>query len=187
MTIYCGASSSSAVTKLFVTLFAFVSVMTGCITEKDYPQHALDVGDELPPFSITMNDGSRINSADLAGTVSVIVFFNTSCNDCRKELPIVQAVYGKYSSSQADVRFLCIARDEDAESIETYWTVNELNLPYSPQHGREVYSLFASEGIPRIYVISPHLKISAAFSDMDMPSEMELSAAIDALLSPDKL
>lgn len=170
------------VRRLFVALFVLAAVLTACISEKDGPRYALETGDELPAFTLTMGDGSRISSGDLAGTVSVIVLFNTSCADCRNELPVVQAVYERCSSGESGVRFLCIARDEDAESIEAYWAGNALTLPYSPQHGREVYSLFASEGIPRIYVVSPELTVSDAFSDMDMPSEEDLLDAVCSAL-----
>lgn len=172
-----------AVLRLFTAFFVFVTVVTGCINEEEDPPYALQTGDELPAFTVTMNDGSRISSGDLAGTVSVIALFNTSCVDCRNELPVVQAVYGRCVADECGVRFLCIARDEGAESIEAYWAGNGLTLPYSPQYGREVYSLFASEGIPRIYVVSPELTVWAAFSDVDMPSEEKLLAAVGAAVA----
>jgi hypothetical protein len=60
---------------------------------------SLVVGDRLPEFEITMNDGSVVRTADLLGQPSVVVLFSVDCPDCRHELPEIQRLW---NMNQAD-------------------------------------------------------------------------------------
>lgn len=123
-----------------------------CITEEDTPTERIGVGDHLPAFTVVMSNGEVYDSE--AEGRSLIVFFHTSCADCRRELPRLNEQYqaGEYDG----FRVVCISREEEARSIETFWQANALTLPYSAQPDRRIYSLFASSGIPRIYETDAH-------------------------------
>ena len=113
----------------------------------------------------------------LSGKVGVITFFNTSCADCRRELPEVQRAYEALGDR---AEFVCIAREEDAETIGAYWNAAGFTMPYSPQRDRTVYAKFASSGIPRIYVTAPDDRIYACFSDADQVTASDIGTAIEA-------
>lgn len=138
-----------SIRKIFL-LQLFVSIccvlLTACIGEPDVEERVA-VGDRLPAFSVTLDDG-RVYDSSAPGP-SVIVFFHTSCSDCQRELPELDARYkaGEYDG----VRIVCISRAEGAESISTFWREHGLTLPYSAQPDRRIYDLFASSVIPRIY------------------------------------
>ena len=181
---FCGIF---AVMKLLVKIAVFVAlsimsitVLTGCVTEGDdeVSVWSLSEGDALPGFSVTMSDGEVVDNASLAGEVAVIVFFNTGCDDCRKELPEVQNAYKMRGGA---ARFVCIARQEDMASIEGFWKDNGLDLPFSPQPDRSVYNMFATVGIPRIYISDVCGVIRAVFSDTSMPSASDIVSAIDGV------
>lgn len=106
----------------------------------------------------------------------MLVFFNTSCPDCRNELPVVQRVWERTAGS---VTTLCISRSEPASAVSRYWGEQGLSVPWSAQDTDSVYRLFASSGIPRIYVVSPAGLVTGAFSDTDMPSEATLLKALE--------
>lgn len=151
------------------SLLLVMFVAGSCISEEEQgvPFYEIAVGERLPEFTVVMSDGDTVRSSDLQGTQSVIAFFNTSCGDCRRELPVLQQVYDRCVASGRDVRFLCIAREQDGASIAAYWQKNGLSLPYSPQPDRAVYALFASSNIPRIYVVSSELLISYSGQTVD--------------------
>ena len=83
---------------IITAMLLALMICTSCIND-DYdsypPKHeeVLDQGDPLPTFDIIMNDGRKITNEDFTDKVSLIVFFNTSCSDCRKELPVIQRFY----------------------------------------------------------------------------------------------
>lgn len=56
---------------------------------------SLVVGDQLPEFEVTMNDGSVVRTADLKGQPSVVVLFSVDCPDCRHQLPEVQKLWDR--------------------------------------------------------------------------------------------
>lgn len=137
---------------------AFALLCSACITEHDAGDEVLLAeGDAMPWFSVVTLDGETLTPESLEGAESVIVFFNTDCQDCRHELPDIQLKADTEAS--AGVRYLCIAREEGRESVETYWRENGLTMPVAPQDDRAVYSLFARSGIPRTFRFSPHLKL----------------------------
>lgn len=164
-----------------ILLFALILLMgcgiQSCISDNNPVGPSLSVGDSLPVFSIVMNDGAIVSSQSLMGKVPVIVFFNTGCPDCQKELPVIQQLWQIYEKS-AIVKIIPISREESQEAIEEYWNNNGFTMPYSPQENREVYSLFATSIIPRIYIADPYGKIIASF-DENLPSFETLKAQIE--------
>ena len=164
--------------KQIFTIFCCV-ILLGCI--KDHPSGCeLHVGDNLPDFEVLMNDGSSVSSESLKGSVSVIMFFHSSCHDCQQTLPVMQAVYDEYSSQ--GVVFLLISRSQNQAEIQSYFEQNALNMPFSGQEDRTVYEKFAQSGIPRIYINDKNCIIRCTYSDNPIPTYEELRSAIEALL-----
>ncbi len=137
----------------------FLFLFCGCITDKDEPAWSLQPGDHIPEFRIVMNDGGIVTSRSLEGRRSIIIFFSTTCQDCRNALPKIQTAYEQSLSQEDAPRYICISREENDESISSYWVEHNLSLPYSAQDTRKVYNLFASSGIPRVYEVSSDLII----------------------------
>lgn len=133
--------------------------LTGCVNESEEPVWSLQVGDRLPEFEVVLNNGDQVTTESLRGSDSVIVFFNTSCGDCRRELPEIQKLYDECLRQNRPVRFICISREEGAASVAKFWEENNLTMPYSAQTDRRVYNLFASSGIPRLYEADKNLMI----------------------------
>ncbi len=157
----------------------FMFFLCGCISDREEGAF-LREGDMLPDFEAVMSDGSCVSGAMLRKRVSCIVFFNTSCPDCRKELPSIQRLYDGYASKGAS--FAVISRCEGYSSIMDYWGKNGLEMPFSAQDTRRLYSLFANSGIPRVYMSGKDGIIRHVFADNPVPSYDELEAALSGLL-----
>ena len=169
--------------KIGINLFILLSIFLfqGCVNEDEPSGGNIEINDMLPQFSVQMNDGNIITTQDFLGKIGVIMFFNTNCPDCREELPVIQELWEKYKEND-EILIVPISRDESLEEILEYWTNNNLNLPFSPQNNREVYSLFASSIIPRIYISDKMGKIVFMSGDDDMPSYKQLSNFIESIL-----
>lgn len=159
---------------LFSLIAAFA--LSACVTDKVEPDNSLQPGDRCPNFSVALLDGRTVSSAMLRGQKSLIVFFNTECADCRRELAVVQQAYDRLPNHEPDQtpRIVCIARTQTEASVKKYWAENNLTLPVAPQPDNSVYRLFATIGIPRIYAIDPEGTITATWSDDPLPSLSEL-------------
>lgn len=150
---------------LCIILVGIIVICAACVTEKDDPVWSLVVGDELPEFAVTLNDGETITTQGLRGKESVIIFFTTSCSDCQRELPEYQRWYDELRSESKEVNFFCISREEGSASVEAYWQAHGFTMPYSAQPDRKVYNLFASSGVPRVYIANPDLIITTVRLD----------------------
>ncbi len=166
-------------TRSFLTMFV-LAVLSSCISDdsdKDSQGVNLVVGDSLPTFQVTMNDGSTIRTSDLLGGVSVVVLFSVDCGDCRMELPEVQRLWNQ----QLGVPIVLIARENTEEVIRSFWQQAQLTMSYSPQSDRKVYSLFASSRIPRIYISDAQGVIRFSHADDAMPTAEQLADEIKAI------
>lgn len=162
-------------------LFAlFTMLLSSCISDNEpHPaDYAIKTGERIPDFSVTVYNGSVISTESLRGKKSIIVFFNTSCPDCRKELPQIQTVYETILGNDLPVNLICIARAESAESIISYWRKNSLTLPFSPQKDTAIFNLFAQYTIPRVYLTDENLVITSQWDDSNAPSAAEILAKL---------
>lgn len=150
---------------LWGAVVAIFCAVSGCIND-DEPDTvdevwSLKVGDRCPEFSVVSDGGETVSDKTIEGKGAVIVFFNTSCSDCRRELPQLQRRYEAHIADGVKSQWICISREENAASVSAYWKAHDLTMPYSAQTDRKVYDLFANSGIPRIYEISPELIITS--------------------------
>ena len=105
---------------LFWTCVMFIACIDDDVEEGTVD---LQTGENIPVFSVVMDDGQIITSETLKGEVSLIVFFHTGCPDCRKELPVLQKIYTDYGQR---IRMVCISREESSAEIVRYWDENQI-------------------------------------------------------------
>lgn len=134
---------------LSLWLFSLIFFLPSCVYDNTEKNIEISTGDRLPDFEVILNDGQRISSSDFSNTKGIVIFFNTDCKDCRRELPELQKAY---EATKEESLWIAIARAENDESIAKFWESNNISIPYSPQSDRQIYELFSSTGIPRLYI-----------------------------------
>ena len=146
-----------------MVLTAILMLMAGCVGEKEEPEWYLHPGDALPHFEVVTLNGQEVSSSTSYDSTLIIVFFNTTCPDCQRELPILQKQYEDNLRLPEEDRsqYICISREEGAADVEQYWIENHLTIPVSAQNDRYIYSKFASIGIPRIFYAKDGLIIKS--------------------------
>lgn len=150
---------------------------------EEFVADSLVVGDRLPEFEVSMNDGSVVRTADLLGRPSVVVLFSVYCTDCRHELPEIQRLWdmsrqGELTGDGKALPIVLISRENTVEDITPFWEFGEYTMPYSPQPDRRIYSLFAPSRIPRIYISDPAGIIRFAHADDKLPSAESLTQEV---------
>ena len=158
---------------LILALFSLLS----CIKDKESGAEVV-LGDSIPDFSVTMNDGTEVDATLLKEGISCIAFFTSQCPDCKRVLPELQKLYDAYV--QSGVRFVLISREDPFESVSTYWSENNLTMPYSAQSDRKIYELFAKTRVPRIYIAKDGV-IKAIFTDSPVPDYDALVKALEEI------
>lgn len=166
--------------KRIIAIILSACTLCGCILDKTESPSDIKVGDSLPEFEITMDNGSGFSSTELYGNISVITFFTTKCSDCRATLPEVEKAYKSFSDK--GVTFICISREETEEAVRNMWSTFGLTMPRSTQSDRKIYGLFATSQVPRIYISDKNCKVRFIHTDNPLPDSKVLGAELDELL-----
>ena len=122
--------------RLCAMFFSVALLCASCIKDKESGVD-LKVGDRLPEFVVTMNDGTETGTKQLSEGVSCIMFFTTGCPDCRETLPHIQKLYDEFAPKGVD--FAVISREEGEADIYEYWAAEGLTMPFSAQSDRRIY------------------------------------------------
>ncbi|MDH6343665.1 peroxiredoxin [Parabacteroides sp. PFB2-12] len=147
--------------RLTKSVFVFWALCLVCSLSSCIKEHNEDsddvvsyvfVGDRVPSFSVEDNKGNRFHADDFKGKRSLLTLFNTTCSDCKRELEIIESVWQKLKNDP-DYQVIAIGRQETMESIDACWNERHLTIPAFPDPKREIFTLFAGNYIPRIYLI----------------------------------
>ncbi len=134
-------------------------------------------GDQAPDFTVEMIDGSRVTLSALRGKVVLVNFWATWCPPCREELTHVQReLIDRFAGR--DFVFLPISRGEERQAVEAFREQTGHTFPMALDPAREVYDRYASNYIPRNFLVGPDGKVIAATVGFD---EEEFAGLIDTI------
>jgi peroxiredoxin len=148
------------------------------------PSTLLKIGDTAPVFSFEIDKGKSVSIQDYRGKIVLINFFATWCPPCRMELPRVQKeIWEKFSANPKFALFI-FGREEDWDKVLTFKNTNKYTFPMLPDESRKIFSLFATQSIPRNVVLDENGKViyqSIGYSPKDFD---ELIALLNSKLKP---
>ena len=143
-------------------LFYIISLLslTACIHEELPPEGGFALEEGEPVFKVmadraiwlkSMPDTGRVSKKDLGNKFALIIFFSTTCSDCQKAFPDISTLYHTYKDDPS-VCVLLIARGETEEQVAAYFREHQYNMKFFADPDLNVYSLFADNTIPRVFL-----------------------------------
>ena len=145
-----------------VTLFCAVTLFSLLSFAQDNNADIVKVGDSMPSFTLHSTVNGTVNSEDLKGKVVLINIFATWCGPCQSELAEVQkTLWPKYKDNK-DFCMLVIGREHTDDQLTKYNKRKGFTFPLYPDPKREVTGKFASQYIPRSYLIDKEGKVISA-------------------------
>lgn len=145
------------------------------------------IGQMIPEFSATTLDGTTVSTRELKGRVVLINFFATWCGPCMGEMPHVEKEIWQQLKSE-NLVVLAIGREHSREELIRFNKEKGFTFLIAPDPRREIYSKFATQFIPRNYVIGKNGRIvfqSMGFAPEDFSKMIELiKAQLKAASSP---
>ncbi len=135
---------------------------------------------QAPDFNFEVKPGELKKLSDYKGKVILITFFATWCGPCRAELPYVEKdIYKKYAGN-GNFELLIFGREHDWATVNKFKADQKFTMPFYPDPERKIFTLYASQNIPRNFVIDKSGKIvyaSVGFNQDDfnkMKVEIEI-------------
>ena len=139
------------------------------------------VGDKAPDFTVEMFDGAEISLEALRGKVVLLNFWATWCPPCREELTHVQKEIIDRFAGQPFV-FLPVSRGESRADVAAFREKTGYEFPMGLDSTRTVYDRFASNYIPRNFLIDAKGRVVTATVGFDNLEFEELIQTIEATL-----
>ncbi len=172
-------------TKLFlfmVMAFAVSAVFGQTANEPD--KATLLIKDQtVPSFKFEISKGKVVSIGDYKGKIVLINFFATWCGPCRRELPLVQEQIWNKHKDNPKFAMLTFGREHSWEEVLKFGKDLNFSFPLLPDLKRKVFGLFASEGIPRSFLVDENGKIIYLSQGFDDVHFAELKNLIDSKLN----
>lgn len=141
----------------------------------------INVGDMAPDFTVTMLDGREIKLSELRGNVVMVCFWATWCPPCRQELAHLQEGVIDHFAGQKLV-VLPISRGEQRDVVEKFIADHGYTFGVGLDSDRAIYDLYASNYIPRTFIVNKQGKVAYRTAGYDETIAEEVNAAISKAL-----
>lgn len=139
-------------------------------------------GEEAPDFTVGMFDGSTVTLSELRGKVVLLNFWATWCPPCREELTHVQSeIIDRFAGR--DFLFLPVSRGESRQAVASFRQKTGYDFPMGLDSTRSVYDRYASNYIPRNFLIDAEGKVVTATIGFEPEEFDKLIRAIEATLA----
>jgi len=142
-----------------------------------------------PVFSINRLDGAVVNSSEFRGRVVLLDFWATWCPACRRELPELNKLYGRYQGN-ANVSFWAVDVQKNGDTPEKareFMLKYGYTLPVAVADEKSLQALdsLKLEGYPALIIIDKAGRIRLVHSGYDGSERLqaELGKEIDKLLN----
>ena len=111
----------------------------------------IHAGDKAPDFTAEMLDGSSVTLSALQNKPTLLIFWATWCPPCRAELAHLQE--GIIDVFGDAINVLPLSRGEKREVVEEYIAKMGYTFAVGLDSEQKAYNLYASNYIPRCFVI----------------------------------
>jgi len=112
------------------------------------------IGMKTPQFTFESSPGQTSRISDYEGKVVLITFFATWCGPCREELPYIEKEIYQPLKDNKEFALLVFGREHNREAVEKFRQGQSFSMPLYPDPERKVFGQFASQFIPRNFVLN---------------------------------
>ncbi len=168
--------------KLCVVAFLLLGLTAFSQTTPKAESTLVSIGMKVPTFSYEAAKGQIARISDLKGKLVLINFFATWCGPCKLELPKIQAeIWNKHQGNPKFV-MLTFGREHSWQEVDKFKQDNKFTFSFFPDPKRGVYGKFATQLIPRSFLIDADGSIIFMSEGFEESHFKELVKLIDSTL-----
>ncbi len=139
------------------------------------------VGDQVMDWQLSDIEGKPLGSADIAGKPTIMTFWASWCQPCRKELPVLSEMYTKYKDQGLVV--IGVNVDKVTPKAKAFLRQMPLPFPIAVDADSSLMGRFDARGVPSTFWITSSGTIRQRTIGYDERGKHELEANIQALIS----
>lgn len=178
-------------TSLWIMLAAIVAIVVAlfllpsCTSSSMQSNTRVAVGDMAPDFTVEMLDGSSVTLSEQRGKVALLCFWTTWCPHCQAEMAHVQEeIVDRYADRP--FVFLPVSRGEERAEVSAFCGMSGYLFPVGLDPEQAVYGLYATEFVPRNFVITAEGRVAASYMGYSEEILAQIQQTIDDELEKSK-
>jgi cytochrome c biogenesis protein CcmG/thiol:disulfide interchange protein DsbE len=135
------------------------------------PGWSVEVGDPMPEFTIQTFDANSSSRTSLEGKPSLLIFWNTWCPNCMKELPQINRLAETLGPKGLKVLAVNTAINDTENKARAYWEKYDYVFPSGFDRSFKVSQIFGVRGVPTIFLVDS--KGIVRYKQTVLPEDME--------------
>ncbi len=142
------------------------------------PKGAVKVGDKAPSFSIdSLNGQGKVALAP--GKVTIVDFWATWCEPCKKSFPKYQELYVKYKASGLEIAAVSV--DDEKGEIPAFAKTHGAKFPVGWDNGKKIADKWKPENMPSAYIVDKQGVVRHVHKGYHDGEEKEIEKELKAL------
>lgn len=135
-------------------------------------------GDKAPSFSLdSMNNAGKLSIEP--GKVTIVDFWATWCEPCKKSFPKYQELYVKYKASGLEI--VAISVDDEKNGIPDFAKTHGAKFPVGWDDGKKIADKWKPENMPSAYIVDKTGVVRHVHKGYHDGEEAEIEKEIKAL------
>src|SRR5205823_853728 len=158
-----------------VALCVFASNVSAA-EQTEFESSLTQIGQQAPEINWVTLDGQKCDNKSFHGKVVLINFFATWCGPCLQEMPHLQKEAWEKFKGRKFV-MVAIGREHKDAELKEFQKKRELTLPMAADPERKIFARFATDQIPRDYIIGADGEIayqSNGFSEPEFKKMLDV-------------
>lgn len=114
---------------------------------------ALEIGSAVPDFTVQTFEGATVSRASLEGKPFLLVFWNTWCANCLRELPEIARQHERLGPKGLVVLAVNTALNDTEQKARAYWKRQGYGFPCAFDRDYDVMRAFNIFGVPTVFLV----------------------------------